>query len=339
MLTVSQIVSKLGGKILGNMEREVIYPRNITDTDAGCITFLDNNIYKKYLKGLEDVTIILRDEDRIPQLEEKNSLIVTDSPQLYYGRLLEMVSQADKPAPFISPQAYIHESVKLGDNVTIFPFVYIGENCTIGDNTVIYPNTTILANSQIGENTTILSNVKIYKNTKIGNNCYIDQGASMGNRGFGFPKDKKGHTREIPQIGNVIIGNYVYIGANTTIDRATVESTIIGNNTKIDNLVQIAHNIKIGDECLIISQSGIAGSTELEDNVIVAAQAGIVGHLKIEKGSIVGAQSGVTKNIPTGQMWSGSPARPHFDELRKEAIINKLPKLYKILMEVLHGKK
>ena len=191
----------------------------------------------------------------------------------------------------------------------------------------------------IGNNTLVSSNVKIFKNTKIGKNCYIDQGASIGSRGFGFPKDKTGHTNEIPQIGNVILGDNVYIGANTTIDRATVESTYIGDNTKIDNLVQIAHNVRIGKECLVISQSGIAGSTELEDNVIIAAQAGIVGHLKLQKGSIVGAQSGLTKSIPPGEMWSGSPARPHFDELRKEAIMNKLPKLYKMLMEVLHGKK
>ena len=337
--TVSQIVSHLGGDIIGKRDREIICPRNITDIIAGAITFLDNAIYKKYLTSLKNVTIIMRENDYFTGLEGDNSIIISSTPQLYYGHVLELFSKNEETKPFISEKAYIDESAEIGENVTIYPFVFVGKGCIIEDNVKIYPNTTILDNSKIGEGSIILSNVKIYKNTEIGKNCYIDQGASIGNRGFGFPKDNRGHTNEIPQIGNVILGNNVYIGANATIDRATVESTEIGNNTKIDNLVQIAHNVKIGNECLIISQSGIAGSTHLGNNVIVAAQAGIVGHLKIGSGSIIGAQSGVTKDVPAGEMWSGAPARPHSDELRKEVMINKLPKLYKMLMEVLHGKK
>jgi UDP-3-O-[3-hydroxymyristoyl] glucosamine N-acyltransferase len=332
------IVNKLGGEIKGIAERVVGFPCTIDDPKKNGITFLGNKLYKKFLKGAESLTIIINSNDYIEDLEKENTVILVDEPQLYFGKVLSLFEQKEIN-PFISEFSFIDKNVIIGKGCTIYPHSYIGKNVKIDDKVVIYPNVTIMDDANIGMGTKIFPSVFIGNRVSIGENCYIDSGAKIGTSGFGFPRSKDGKIERIPQIGSVKIGNNVYIGANTTIDRGAIENTIIGDNTKIDTLVQIAHNLKVGKECLIISQSGIAGSTKIGDYVTIAAQVGIVGHLTIGDGAIVGAKSGVSKSIPKGEIYSGIPARPHYDELRKEVVINKLPEMYKKLKELeKHGR-
>jgi UDP-3-O-[3-hydroxymyristoyl] glucosamine N-acyltransferase len=274
-----------------------------------------------------------------PEQAISATLIKVESAYQALSKLL-MLAESFKPKKSgISDKSSIAKSAKLGENVFVGDFVTIGENCKIGDNVLIYSSAQIADNVEVKNNSTIYANVTIYDGCIIGEQNIIHSGVVIGADGFGFAPDENGHYNKIPQIGNVVLGSDVEVGANSTIDRATMGSTLIGNGVKIDNLVQIAHNVEIGEHTAIASQSGIAGSTKIGKHCILAGQVGIAGHLNIADNTIFGAQTGVTSHIKeAGQTFQGSPHIPVGNFRRSSIALKQLPdllqKIYKMEKEI-----
>ncbi len=327
--TLKEIVKITGGKIIGdeNVKIENIAP--IDKAKEGDITFLVNKKYIPYAKKTKASAIFVGKELK----DIKTSQIVTDNPYLACAKLLTFFTKREIKHLGISDKAFVDNSTKLPENISIYPFVYIGKNVEIGENTIIYPHVFIGDNCKIGKNCIIYSNVSIYNNSFIGNNVIIHAGTVIGSDGFGYAQDGEKHFK-IPQIGNVIIEDDVEIGANCTIDRGAIEYTKIGKGTKIDNLVQIAHNVEIGENSIIIAQVGISGSTKIGKNVILAGQVGVAGHIKIGDYVKVGAQSGIAKSLKDKEIVSGSPAIDHKKWLKWAVSYEKLPELIKKVNEL-----
>jgi len=306
--TAEQIATALNGTVEGNPNVEVSTLSKIEEGQSGSLSFLANPIYTKYIYTTK-ADIIIVNEDFNPEKKVKATLIrVKDAYSAFTG-LLEMYQQAKNNKTGISEKASVATSAKLGENVYVGDFVVIGENTTVGDNTKIYANSCLGNNCKIGSNTTFYYGVKIYDECVIGNSCTLHAGVTIGADGFGFAPQNDGNFKKIPQIGNVIIEDNVEIGTNTTIDRATLGSTILRRGVKLDNLIQIAHNVEIGENTVIAAQTGIAGSTKIGKNCMFGGQVGIVGHITIADGVKIQAQSGIGKSIKKpGSVWEGSPA-------------------------------
>ena len=318
---IGEIVEFVEGNYAGPPDLEIAGVAPLSAAVAGQLSFLSNPKYAPQLAttgaGAILVSKSLEGDDR--------RFIRVDDP---YFSLARVVARwfARRPMPAgVSPQASIAHSARLGNNVAIGAFTTIGDDVTIGDDTVIYPNVTIEPNTTIGSNCIVYPQVSIYSGTNIGDRCIIHSGVVIGSDGYGFAT-QGGRHHKIPQIGIVRIENDVEIGAGTTIDRAALGETVIGEGTKIDNLVQIAHNVRVGKHCLLVSQVGIAGSTELGDYVVVAGQSGFAGHLKIGNGVQVAAKSAVLSDVPDNTKVMGSPAVPFRDFARREAMIKRLIK-------------
>lgn len=311
--TAQQIAEAIGGKVEGNPEIEVFNLSKIEEGKPGTLSFLANPKYTKYIYETE-ASIVIVNEDFTADKDINSTLIRVKDAYSSFAGLLEMYQQAKAPAAGISEKASIAPSAEIGKNVFIADFVSIGENCKIGDNTYIYPNTTIGNNSKIGNKVTINAGVRVYDETIIGNGCNIHSGVVLGADGFGFAPTADKNYQKIPQIGNVVLEDNVEVGANSCIDRATLGSTIIRKGAIIDNLVQIAHNVEIGENTAIAAQTGISGSTKIGNNCILAGQTGFAGHLTIANGTIITAQSGVGRNIKQeNTIYEGSPAFKHKD--------------------------
>jgi UDP-3-O-[3-hydroxymyristoyl] glucosamine N-acyltransferase len=251
-----------------------------------------------------------------------------------FAKLLEIYNNLSKKAPTIEQPSFIDESANLGEGIYLGAFSYISKNATIGNNVTIYPNSFIGENVKIGDNTTIHPGVKIYHDCSIGSNCIIHAGAVIGSDGFGFAPNEKGEFQKVPQIGNVIIEDNVEIGANTTIDRATMGSTFIRNGVKIDNLCQIAHNVEVGKNSAMAAQVGIAGSAKIGERVMIGGQAGISGHLYIVDDTKIVAQSGIPSSVKKAETLMGSPGIP-LDDFKKSYFgFRKLPFLLNKVAEL-----
>ena len=259
--------------------------------------------------------------------------IIVPRPELAMIQLLELFYPAKKYPPDISPKAYVADSAQINDQVTIFPGAYIGDGSILHAGVVIHPGVVVGDNCEIGANTIMYPHVVVYDGCRIGERCLIHAGTVIGSDGYAFVWDNQQH-RKIPQVGIVEIGNDVEIGANNTIDRAALTVTRIADGVKIDNLVQIGHNVQVGAHTLLVSQVGIAGSTIVGKNVIMAGQAGITGHLHIGDGAIIGPQTGVSRNIAPGEIVSGSPQMPHRDWLKTAAVFVKLPEMRRKLRDL-----
>lgn len=332
--TAQQIADFLKGKIEGDSNVKVHDFSKIEEGVPGTLSFLSNPKYSSYLYESK-ASIILINKDFELEKEVQATLIRVDNA---YESLAALLSLAEQYAPGksgISELSYISPSAEIGENSYIAPFVYIGDNVVIGKNASIHAHSCIEDNTKIGDNLTMYSGVKVYKKTVIGNNCTLHAGVVVGGDGFGFAPTEDGSYKKIPQVGNVIIEDNVEIGANSTIDRATIGSTIIRKGVKIDNLVQIAHNVEIDTNTVIASQCGIAGSTKVGKNCVFAGQVGIAGHLHIAEGSIFGAQTGVPNSIKTpNQAYQGYPAIPVANFRRATVVYKNLPDLQKIIYEL-----
>ena len=271
-------------------------------------------------------SIILVNQSLDLEQSVNSTLIRVEDAYQAFAALLEF-GQKNHVKTGIDEQAFIHDSVKTGKDVYIGPFVYIGKNVRIGNNVKIHPHVYIDNNCEINDDTTILAGVKIYNDCKIGKNCIIHAGVVIGSDGFGFAPQNNSNYKKVPQVGNVIIGNDVEIGANTTIDRATIGSTIIHNGVKLDNLIQVAHNVEIGENTVIAAQSGISGSTKIGKNCIIAGQVGIAGHITVGDNVTIGAQSGISNNKKSGEIILGSPAFNIADSRKSIVVYRNLPKL------------
>lgn len=306
-LTARQIASTLKGTIEGDPDINIHSLSKIEEGTPGSVSFLSNPLYTNFIYSTR-ASIILVNRDFSPSQPVPCTLIRVDDAYSAFAQLLEMFASATAVARVISPLACISKTAKIGNDNYIGEFVSIGENVSIGQDVMIYPNCVIGDDSVIDDHTILYPGVKVYRDTRIGRNCTIHSGAVIGSDGFGFAPQSGNIFKKIKQVGNVIIEDDVEIGSNTTIDRATLGSTIIRKGAKLDNLIQVAHNVEIGENTVIAAQTGIAGSTKIGRNCMIAGQVGIVGHLVIGDNVKIGAQSGIEHSIKDGMMYLGTPA-------------------------------
>src|SRR5688572_15474871 len=336
-LTVNQVAAMLGGEVRGNGDETIVMLGKIQDAKRGQISFLSNPKYEQYIYTTQATAVIVK-KDFVAKKVLSCILILVDDPYISFTRLLEEYHKlisfqktgAEQPS-------FMAENSTIGKDFYRGAFSYIGGNVRIGDNVKIYPHAFIGDNVIIGNNTIIHPGVKIYADTRIGNNCVIHSGTVIGSDGFGFAPQEDGSYKTIPQLGSVIIEDDVAIGGNTVIDCATLfgDATIIRQGVKLDNLIQIAHNVEIGKNTVIAAQTGISGSTKIGDNCVLAGQVGIAGHLIIANNTSFGAQSGISKSIKDeGMKMIGSPAFDVKEYFKSYAVFKKLPDLNERLREL-----
>ena len=333
--TVQQIADLLGGKIIGNASIKIQTLSKIEEGTPGSISFLSNPKYEPYLYTTNASAIIISDQ-YIPKKEVEPTLIVVKDPYTAFTILLNEYNKllSDSKTGIEQP-SFIAANTQLGKNIYVGAFAYIGSNCLIGDNVKVYPQAYIGDNVKIGSHSVVHPGVKIYANSIIGNNCTLHAGVVIGSDGFGFAPHPDGSDKSIPHVGNVIVKDNVSVGANTVIDCATMGSTIIREGVKLDNLIQIAHNVEIGKNTVIAAQTGVSGSTKIGENCVIGGQVGFVGHIRIADKTSVGAQSGIGKSITkTGTAVQGSPAFDYKENLKSQVIFRKLPLLQKKLDEL-----
>lgn len=331
----SQIAQIINGTVEGNSEISVSAFGKIEEASSGQLAFLANPKYEEYLYTT-GASIIIINNDLVLKKNITATLIRVSDPYSAFATLLDIYQQYQmQHLSGIQEPSYIHSSVTKGDNIYIGAFTCIGENAKIGNNSKIHANVVLGNNVSIGVNTIIHPNVVIYHDCKIGSNVIVHAGTVIGSDGFGFAPQQDGTFKKVPQIGNVVIEDNVEIGANTTIDRATIGSTIIRTGVKIDNLVQIAHNVEIGAYTVIAAQTGVSGSTKIGKNVMIGGQAGIAGHIQIADGTKINGQSGVTKSIKNSNTTvTGYPANDFRTFMKTQALLKNLPELEKRLSQL-----
>ncbi|MEO9571862.1 MAG: UDP-3-O-(3-hydroxymyristoyl)glucosamine N-acyltransferase [Polaribacter sp.] len=324
--TAQQIADILEGDVVGNPNEEVSRLSKIEEGEKGSLTFLSNPKYNHFLYTTNSSIAIVNKTFK-PDKEIHTTLIKVNNAYESFSKLLEFYNEAKNNKTGREVPNFIANSAKIGANEYIGAFAYLGKNVTIGDNVKIYPNSYIGDNTVIGDNCVIFSGVKIYSETIIGNNCKIHSGAIIGADGFGFAPNENGEYKAIPQIGNVIIEDNVDIGSASTIDRATLGSTIIRKGVKLDNQIQVAHNVEIGKNTVIASQTGIAGSTKIGKNCMIGGQVGFAGHLIVGNNVKILAQAGISKNIKDNEIVNGTPAFKVQDFNKSYVYFKNLPKI------------
>ena len=331
--TAAQIAEILTGEVIGDPNAAVFKLSKIEDGSSGSLSFLSNLKYTNYVYTTE-ASVVIVNKTFSPEKKFKTTLIKVEDAYGSFAKILEFYNQAKNNKSGIEAQSFIADTVKYGENLYLGSFSYIGENVVIGNNVKIYPNSFIDQNVVIGNNVTIFAGVKIHSETEIGNNCQIYSGAVVAADGFGFAPQLDGSYSKIPQIGNVIIEDNVDIGACTTIDRATMGSTIIRKGVKLDNQIQIAHNVEIGENTVIAAQTGIAGTTKIGKNCMIGGQVGIAGHLTIGNNVRIQAQSGVGRNVKDNEVLQGSPTFSYNDFAKSYVHFKNLPKIVSELQEL-----
>ena len=331
--TAAQIAGILEGEVVGNPEAEVFKLSKIEEGTEGSLTFLANPKYTNYIYStLATVTIVNNTFE--PEQEITTTLIKVEDAYKSFSKLLEYYNQVKLMKSGIEQPSVISDGVTYGSDLYLGSFCYIGKNVTIGNNVKIYPNSFIGDNVTIGDDCVFFAGVRIYSETVIGNRCTIHSGTIIGSDGFGFAPQEDGTYAKVPQIGNVIIEDDVEIGACTTVDRATLGSTIIRKGVKLDNHIQVAHNVEIGENTVIAAQTGIAGTTKIGKNCLIGGQVGFAGHLVIGDGVKIQAQSGIGKNLEAGEVVQGSPAFNYGDFAKSFVHFRNLPKIVTDLEEL-----
>jgi len=332
--SAEQIAELLNGKIEGNPHTTVTHLSKIEEGTEGSLSFVSNPKYEQYLYSTQ-ASIVIVDESLLLQKPVQATLIRVQNAYSAFTTLLKIYYGFKTERTGREGEHFIHESAQIGEGGYIGAFAYVGKNVRIGNNVRIFPHAYIGDGAIIGDNSVLYPHVTIYYDCVVGQNVIIHAGAVVGSDGFGFAPQKDGSYDKIPQIGNVIVEDDVEIGANTVIDRATMGSTVIHKGVKLDNLIQIAHNVDIGDHSVIAAQTGISGSTKIGKQVIVGGQVGIVGHISVADGSQIQAQSGVNRSILIANAkWGGSPFAPYTSELRSQVVYAKLPELEKRILEL-----
>ena len=336
-ITAEQIAEVLNGVIVGDSTVEVFKLSKIEEGDKGSITFLSNLKYKHFLYTTEASVVIVNKDLELTQ-PVKATMIQVDDSYSAFTKILEYANQIKLMKSGIEQPSVISEGVEYGDDLYLGSFCYIGKNTKIGNNVKIYPNSFVGDNVIIGDNTILFAGARIYSESVIGKNCVIHSGTIIGSDGFGFAPNSDGTYAKIPQIGNVIIEDDVDIGSCTTVDRATLGSTIIRKGVKLDNQIQIAHNVEVGEHTVIASQTGIAGSAKVGKNCVIGGQVGIVGHITIGDNVRIQAQTGVGKSIKDGEIIQGSPAMAYNDFTKSYIYFKKLPNIVKDIEELKKNK-
>ncbi|SRX55843.1 UDP-3-O-(3-hydroxymyristoyl)glucosamine N-acyltransferase [Aequorivita sp. CIP111184] len=324
--TAAQIAGILNGTVEGDEGVEVSKLAKIEEGSKGSLTFLANPKYTHYIYSTQ-ASITIVNNDFVASNDLSTTLIRVENAYKAFSQLLEYYNQVKMNKTGIENPVFISESAKYGENLYLGAFSYIGENVKIGDNVKIYPNVYIGDNVSVGNNTILFTGAKIYSETLIGESCVINSGVVIGADGFGFTPNEKGEYNKVPQTGNVVIEDNVDIGPGTTIDRATLGSTVIKKGVKLDNQIQIAHNVTIGENTVIAAQTGIAGSTKIGKNCIIGGQVGIAGHIIIGNNVKIQAQSGIGRNVKDDETLQGSPALNYGDFNKSYVYFKNLPKI------------
>lgn len=328
--TLRELAGLVGGDIAGDENVIINGVASIDTAEEGDITFIAGPKYIAGISGTKASAIIAS-----PEIKERHgrNFLYVKNPYLAFAKTLAFFNPPPLPYQGIYPDAYIHHTAEIGSSVSIYPYVYIDEGANIGDRVLLHPGVYIGRGATIGDDTILYSNVSVRERCRIGKRVIIHCNSVVGSDGFGFAKDGSKY-HKIPQIGIVRIEDDVEAGACVTIDRATLGETVIGKGTKIDNLVQIAHNVTIGENSIIVAQVGIAGSTKIGSRVTLAGQVGVVGHIEITDDVVIGSQSGVAQDVKEKGVFSGTPAIPHREWLKAQNIFAKLPEMRKKLLEL-----
>ena len=329
----SQIAAMLGGSVEGDANAEVWKLCKIEEGETGGLSFLANAKYSNYIYSTKATAVIVSN-GFVPEHPVTTTLIRVDDPYIAFATLLKKYNEMQLDKNGVDPLAYVSPSASIGKDCYIGPFAFIGDNAQIADGAKIYPQTYVGDNSRVGEGTTLFAGVRVYQNIVIGARCILHSGVVVGADGFGFAPTADGTYQKIDQIGNVVIEDDVEIGANTTIDRATLGSTVIHRGVKLDNLCQIAHNVVVGQNTVMASQSGIAGSGKVGSHCVIAGQVGIVGHIEVGSNVTIAAQSGVTRSFPDNVTILGSPATDAIKQRKTYVLERNLDQLYKRVDEL-----
>ncbi|WP_394972086.1 UDP-3-O-(3-hydroxymyristoyl)glucosamine N-acyltransferase [uncultured Croceitalea sp.] len=324
--TATQIAGILEGEVDGNPETAVHKLSKIEEGEIGSLTFLANPKYTPYIYSTK-ASITIVNKDFVPEQVLSTTLIKVEDAYKSFSKLLEYYNQVKNNKVGIENPSYVSESAIYGNGFYLGAFSYLGENVRIGDDVKVYPNVYIGDNVTIGNNVKLFAGAKVYSESIIGDGCVIHSGAIIGADGFGFTPNEKGEYSKVPQTGNVILEENVDVGAGTTIDRATLGSTILRKGVKIDNQIQIAHNVEIGEHTAIAAQTGVAGSTKIGKNCLIGGQVGIVGHITIGNRVRIQAQSGIGRNVKDDEVLQGSPALNYGDYNKSYVHFKNLPKL------------
>ncbi|KAB1071296.1 UDP-3-O-(3-hydroxymyristoyl)glucosamine N-acyltransferase [Tamlana haliotis] len=326
--TAQQIAEILEGDVDGNPNAEVSKLSKIEEGFEGALTFLANPKYKQHIYNTK-ASITIVNKTFVPEQEVETTLIKVDDAYLAFSKILEYYNSVKLNKVGVEQPSFVSESASYGDNLYLGAFSYIANNVVLGDNVKIFPNVYIGDNVVIGDNTIVFAGAKIYSESIIGANCVINSGAIIGADGFGFAPNDEGGYNKVPQIGNVIIEDFVDVGAATTIDRATLGSTIIRKGVKLDNQIQIAHNVEVGENTVIAAQTGVAGSTKIGEHCQIGGQVGIAGHITIGNNVRIQAQSGIGRNIKDNETLQGSPAIKLSDYNKAYVHFKNLPTIVK----------
>jgi len=332
--SAQQIATLLQGNIEGNPDVVVSQLAKIEEAKSGDLSFLANPKYEHFLYSTK-ASIVVVNADFQPTQQVESTLIRVKDAYSSFSELLTYYNQMKLERSGREEPSFVHESVVLSDNVYIGAFSYVGKGSTIGQHVKIYPHVYIGDGVTIGDHTTLFPGVKVYGECILGQHVVLHAGVVIGSDGFGFAPQEDGSYNKVPQIGNVVVEDHVEIGANTVVDRATMGSTIIRKGVKLDNLIQIAHNVEIGNNTVIAAQTGVSGSTKVGENVVLGGQVGVVGHITIADRSQVQAQSGVNRSIvQPAKKWGGSPATAYQSQLRSQVLYSKLPELEKRIADL-----
>ena len=324
--SAKQIAEFIQGTIVGDENATVHTFAKIEEGIPGAISFLSNPKYTPYIYDTQS-SIVLVNNDFVPEKEVRATLIKVNNAYESLAKLLNLYEMSKPKKTGIDPLAYIAPTAKIGENVYIAPFACVGDNAEIGDNTSLHPHATVGSGAKIGHDCILYPNVTVYHDCRVGNHCILHAGSVVGADGFGFAPSPEGYEK-IPQIGIVVLEDNVEIGANTCIDRATMGATIIRKGVKLDNLIQIAHNVEVGSHTVMASQVGIAGSTKVGEWCMFGGQVGVAGHIKVGNKVNMGAQSGVHSSIKDGEALIGTPPMPLKSYFKSSAVFRKLPEMY-----------
>jgi UDP-3-O-[3-hydroxymyristoyl] glucosamine N-acyltransferase len=329
-MPLQAIAEHLGGEIEGDAAQEIRRVVALDEAQPGDLTFLANPKYADKLAATRASAVIAGRDQAAPQ---GMTLLRVDNPYLGVARALTLMLDGDRPPPGVAEGAHVHPSADIGAGAAVMAGAYVGADAAIGPNSVVFPGAVVMERVRLGADCLLYSGVVVREECVLGDRVTLHANVTVGGDGYGFAQDGATHVK-IPQIGNVVIGDDVEVGACTCIDRAALGSTIIGSGTKIDNLVMIAHGCKIGENSIIVAQSGMAGSAVLGERAILGARAGVLGHLTVGAGSLVYSRAHVTKSLPPGSTVSGNPARPHKEQLRHDATLARVEKLMRRVTEL-----
>ncbi len=335
--TLAELAARVGGEVVGDGSLRIERVRGLEEAGPGDLSFLSNRKYRRAFEESRAAAVIVGRDEAVPA---GRTVMRANDPYLAFAKACTAFHPPSAAVPELAREAVVHPSARVHPTAQVMPLAFVGPGVEVGARTILHPGVHLGAGARVGEDCLLYPNVVVREGCQVGNRCVLQPGCVVGSDGFGFAFDMEGEGGsgprhyKVPQAGIVVVEDDVELGANTCVDRATLGSTVIGRGSKLDNLVQIGHNVQVGPLCLLAGQTGIAGSTRIGMGAVFGGQAGAINHLEIGAGARFGAQSGIIGDVPAGETWSGYPAIPHAEWLRTSAALRKLPELLKRVREL-----